>query len=246
MISLKLLAVAISLLVAEAAEITTETNQVKFPHHVRIGKCAGSIIDKSWVLTSKSCIAQNKESTIEITFERLFYGVNVFSLVVNNDVENVKNHPFSDISMIKLPVDLRFGEHLKSIDLFKTGKLKVEVNTIGVVPGFGSKPEKFAELQYGLFQLEPFVNEKCKKTSLIDEFTQVCTAPYYGFPGIPLCQEDIGSGLVLGWSKTPYLFGVLTQGTCSGKHEVYTKIEAFTPWIQTVMSTYSTKSLKQK
>lgn len=244
MFTLKLVAFGLAfLLLAEAAEKSPRimfgqnaNYQVKFPHHVLIGSCGGSIINEKWILTSKTCISQNYE-TLEIKFDRFYFGVNVFSLFINNDNENVIKHPFSDIALIKLPVSLEFNEHLNAIKLYQSGMLNFGTDLIGVVPGFDDSDGSgtHSQLKYGMFQFDPLFNGDCKKQHLIDEFTQVCTVSYNGYPGNPLCKTDLGSGLVIGWDSYPVLFGVVSQANCEvGEIEVYTKVEAFVSWIETV------------
>lgn len=240
MFTLKLLAIGFTVLLSVAAQRSPRllngqnaNYQVKFPHHVLLGSCGGSIIDQKWILTTKKCMAQNN-GTFEVKFERFYFGVNVFSLVINNDGKSVTKHPFSDIALVKLPVELLFDESLKAIQIYQNAELDSEA--IGVVPGFDEKAQNSSELKYGIFQFEPLVNGDCKKKGLIDEYTQICTGSYNGYSVNLLCDNDLGSGLVVGWDENPMLLGIVSKGTCyvEGGNEIFTKVEAFLPWIETV------------
>lgn len=235
---LKLFVIALAILLTEGSEKLPRLlggqdahSIVKFPHHVLLGQCAGSIIAQNWILTTKSCISQNKDD-IEVQFERFYYGVNVYSLKISRDLGNVKTHPFYDIALIKLPMDLKFGDNLNKIELYKSG-LEFDEKTIGVIPGFDDNTSTHSVLKYGMYKFEPLFNNTCKEIPGYDEYTQICSVSYNGYN--PVCDRDVGSGLIIGWPENPLLLGILSEGSCNiHAKELFIKVDSFSSWIQTV------------
>lgn len=171
--------------------------------------CSGSIISSDWILSSASCVQESIE--IEITFFRKYTNIIGNSFRVSLGPQSIVHHPndIYDISLLKLPMQLRMEEGVEAVPLYRGGWDRLK-NEIGVIPG------------------------RCNEnsTSLVLRDLQMnrisFQSKYNAFRF--RSKWNLGAGLYINMIKKPVLIGL-----SSNEIMKFTPVEPLIPWIETTI-----------
>ncbi|XP_066594934.1 chymotrypsin-1-like [Prorops nasuta] len=191
--------------------------------------CAGSIVNKRFILTTAQCIPNVPKDKVKIT-------VGVTDLENRGEdyyVESYIAHPKfdfgkrkNDVALIKVDKDIKFSEKVQPIELLS--KEHTEKTYLVILTGWGTKSEDGDypnKLQ--VIQLNTITNEACSHPHPDVTGSQICTLTRRDEGA---CYGDSGDPLVDQQGKQ---VGIMSFGApCAlGIPDVYTRISYFYKFI---------------
>ncbi|XP_046835461.1 chymotrypsin-2-like [Vespa crabro] len=206
-----------------------------------ISQCGGSILSKRWVLTAGHCIAKSPHKFFLvfgiIDKSGISYDEN-FGPGISMITTRAYLHPryieaINDIGLLYMPKDIPFTNSIQPISLAGYNDLyKSYEHATAIVIGWGKERATGSTTQALKYaRLSVITNRECRLHWQIDQ-RNICTA--FG-SGQHACQGDSGGPLIVQTTNKQYIqIGIVSYGDAncpSNKPGVYTRVAAFSTWI---------------
>ncbi|XP_012230033.1 trypsin [Linepithema humile] len=214
--------------------------------------CAGSIIDKQWILTAAHCplavpsygefVVKAGKHNIKIT-ESTEQVIRVSKSIVHENYQGGVG-PY-DIALIKLSTPLNLSIEVRTVVLPTPESTPLGNATLcgwgsTSTTSFPRMPDKLQEVSLPYLDLVACSDAVRRLTgSSPVHATNVCTGPLTG--GTSACSGDSGGPLTSKVGNSEILTGIVSWGIIpcgtTGAPSVYTKVSKFNSWIQQKIAT---------
>ncbi|XP_051572345.1 trypsin-like isoform X1 [Myxocyprinus asiaticus] len=229
-----------------------DTSEGAWPWQVSIQSagshfCAGSLINKDWVLSAAHCFQSIHWYTITIYLGRQSQVSGSNPNEVSRRVSQIFNHPNynnpsndNDIALVQLSSSVTFSDYIKPVCLAAAGSI-LAAGTASWVTGWGTLISGDSQLPNILQEVKiPIVsNSDCNKAYGGGITNNMICAGLLNQGGKDSCQGDSGGPMV---SKNGSLWiqsGIVSFGTgCADPRfpGVYTRVSQYQDWINSYIT----------
>ncbi|XP_063072784.1 chymotrypsin-like elastase family member 1 [Engraulis encrasicolus] len=207
--------------------------------------CGGVVLNRKWILTAAHCVDSDEQRRIVLGEHNLIdYGgqemyKRVKQIHLHPQWNNTRVDDGFDIALVKMLYDAAINEYVQPATLPKAGE-ELPDESACYLTGWGMTEASGVMSQLLKQVYMPLVDYK------------TCSAPEYwgstvkdimvcgGEGDSTNCQGDSGSPMTCTVNGTPVVYGIASFVSAEGcstpkKPTVFTRISAFTEWIETTM-----------